>query len=170
MGVKGKSIVNLDVDELVVVLNKALAEEWLAYYQYWIGTKVMEGPMRGEVIPELMLHATQELNHATLVCNRIIQLGGTPIIDPREWFNAAECEYAAPSDPYIEEILKQNIEGERCAIARYDGLVKMTEGKDEITNQLAKQILAEELEHEQDLEDFVNDLQRLKEDLMKFRG
>jgi bacterioferritin (cytochrome b1) len=36
------------------------------------------GPMRSEVEPELLLHATQELGHAELVLNRIIQLGGTP--------------------------------------------------------------------------------------------
>ena len=27
----------LDVESLISQLNAALAEEWLAYYQYWIG-------------------------------------------------------------------------------------------------------------------------------------
>ena len=27
----------LDVDNLLSQLNAALAEEWLAYYQYWVG-------------------------------------------------------------------------------------------------------------------------------------
>lgn len=169
MGYKGRQIVDLDVEELIGILNKALAEEWLAYYQYWIGARVMEGPMRSSVAPELLLHATQELNHAMLVCDRIIQLEGQPIIDPRNWFVEAGCAYEAPEDPYIEEIIKQNITGERCAIARYHGIVQMTEGKDSITNELAKQILAEELEHEQDLEDYLKDINRLKEDIMKFR-
>ncbi|MDC7242238.1 MAG: ferritin-like domain-containing protein [Spirochaetales bacterium] len=78
MGIKGKEIINLDVDKLIEILNKALAEEWLAYYQYWIGARMMEGPMRSEIEPELLLHATQELGHAELVVNRIIQLGGPP--------------------------------------------------------------------------------------------
>ena len=42
MGSKGRAIVGLDVDELLVVLNKAYADEWLAYYQYWIGAKVIK--------------------------------------------------------------------------------------------------------------------------------
>ena len=30
----------LDVESLISQLNAALAEEWLAYYQYWIGALV----------------------------------------------------------------------------------------------------------------------------------
>ena len=41
----GRSIVKMDVEELLNLLNKALADEWLAYYQYWIGAKVVKGPM-----------------------------------------------------------------------------------------------------------------------------
>ena len=75
MGKHAVKILNIDVDKLIGMLNAALAEEWLAYYQYWIGARLMEGPMRSEIEPELLLHATQELNHAVLVVNRIIQLG-----------------------------------------------------------------------------------------------
>ena len=50
MGQKGREIVKMDVDELINILNKALADEWLAYYQYWIGAKVVKGPMKDAVI------------------------------------------------------------------------------------------------------------------------
>jgi hypothetical protein len=36
--------------KLLNLLNKALADEWLAYYQYWIGAKVVKGPMKDAVI------------------------------------------------------------------------------------------------------------------------
>jgi bacterioferritin len=39
----GRSIVKMDVEELLTLLNKALADEWLAYYQYWIGQKLSRG-------------------------------------------------------------------------------------------------------------------------------
>ena len=32
----------LDVESLIAQLNAALAEEWLAYYQYWVGALVVE--------------------------------------------------------------------------------------------------------------------------------
>lgn len=169
MGKKAIDIANIDVEKLIRMLNEALAEEWLAYYQYWIGARIMEGPMRSEVEPELLLHATQELGHAVLVVDRIIQLGGTPLLNPAEWTTFARCAYAEPTDPYIEEILKQNLEGERCAIQRYEEIADFTNGKDHATYQMAVTILNDELEHEHDIEDFLVDIERLKEDIRKFR-
>ncbi len=169
MGEKAVSIAKLDVKKLIDMLNGALAEEWLAYYQYWIGARVMEGPMRSEVEPELLLHATQELTHAELVVSRIIQLGGTPVLSPAKWFDLASCSYGEPNDPYIEEILKQNLEGERCAIQRYEEIADFTNNKDYVTYQMAITILNDELEHEHDIEDFLKDLNRMKEEFKKLR-
>lgn len=169
MGKEAKKIASVDVDKLLEMLNSALAEEWLAYYQYWIGARVMEGPMRSEVEPELLLHATQELNHAVMVADRIIQLGGTPLLHPQDWFKHSRCAYDAPIDPYIEVILEQNLHGERCAIQRYNEIASFTSGKDHMTHQMATQILAEEIEHENDIEDWITDINRMKDELRKLR-
>lgn len=169
MGKKGKEIVGKDAQKLVKLLNEALSEEWLAYYQYWIGTKVMEGPMRSEIAPELLIHATQELNHANLVADRIVQLGGVPVLDPKEWVKLGKCPYEAPEDSYVERILEQNLRGERCAIARYKSLADLTAGKDHTTHQMATFILGEEIEHEQDLEDWILDIERMREDMRALR-
>ncbi len=169
MGKKSVKIANLDVNKLIELLNAALAEEWLAYYQYWIGARVMEGPMRSEVEPELLVHATEELGHAVLVVNRIIQLGGTPVLNPADWTKHAGCAYEEPTDPYIEKILEQNLDGERCAIDRYQGIAAFTEGKDYSTYQMAVQIMNDEIEHEEDLESWLTDIERMKEDIRKIR-
>ena len=169
MGQKAVKILDLDVGELIKMLNAALSEEWLAYYQYWVGARLMEGPMRSEIEPELLLHATQELGHAVLVVGRIIQLGGTPVLHPQDWFKLSRCEYDAPTDPYVEEILNQNLKGERCAIQRYQEIAFFTNGKDFTTHQMVTTILNEELEHEQDIEDWIQDLARMKEDMKKAR-
>jgi len=126
--------------------------------------------MRSEIEPELLLHATQELNHATLVVNRIIQLGGTPVLTPADWMKLAKCDYEAPVDPYVEVVLEQNLRGERCAIQRYKQLADFTNGKDHTTHQMVTTILNEELEHEQDIEDWILDIQRMKEDFKKMRA
>jgi bacterioferritin len=169
MGKKGIEIIGIDKNKLIQMLNEALAEEWLAYYQYWIGARIMEGPMRSEIEPELLLHATQEFNHATLVVERIIQLGGTPILNPKDWTKFAKCNYEEPSDPYVEVILNQNLNGERCAIQRYKEIADFTNGKDHSTHQMVTTILNEEIEHEQDIEDWITDLERLKDDIKKIR-
>ena len=169
MGKEAIKVSSVDVKKLIKMLNAALSEEWLAYYQYWIGARLMEGPMRSEVEPELLVHANEELNHAVLVVNRIIQLGGTPVINPKDWEKLARCTYDEPSDPYIEVILEQNLKGERSAIQRYQEIADFTVGKDHSTHQMAVQILNDELEHENDIESWISDLNRMKEEWKKIR-
>jgi bacterioferritin len=169
MGKEAINVSSVDVDILLEMLNAALSEEWLAYYQYWIGARLMEGPMRSEVEPELLVHANEELGHAELVVDRIIQLGGTPVINPTEWTKLARCSYDEPSDLYIEVILEQNLKGERCAIKHYQEIADFTEGKDHSTHQMAIQILNDELEHEDDIEAWMTDLARMKDEFKKMK-
>ncbi|MBN2518934.1 MAG: ferritin [Bacteroidales bacterium] len=169
MGKEAIKVASIDVNKLLEMLNAALSEEWLAYYQYWIGARLMEGPMRSEVEPELLVHADEELSHAVLVADRIIQLGGTPVINPKDWTKLARCSYDEPADPYIEVILEQNLKGERCAIQRYQEIADYTAGKDHATHKMAVQILNDELEHENDIEAWIADLDRMKEEWKKIR-
>lgn len=141
MGKKGVEILTLDVKSLIDVLNQALAEEWLAYYQYWVGARVMKGPMHDDIEKELLKHADEELDHAKLLIDRIIQLDGTPVLSPEEWFKLAHCKYLPPVDPNIEAILKQNLGSERCAIQRYEDIANFTNGKDFTTFNIATHIL-----------------------------
>jgi bacterioferritin len=159
MGTRGREIVGMDVNELLALLNGAFASEWLAYYQYWLGAKVIKGPMKDAVAAELNLHATEELNHANLLATRIIQLGGDPVPDPRPWFNLSPCAYDAPEDPYVMVLLKQNIEGEQCAISSYKKLMDITKDRDMVTYNLALTILEQEVEHEEDLQSLQEDLE-----------
>jgi len=169
MGKQGQDILGLDKEELIERLNGALSEEWLAYYQYWIGARVLEGPMHDAVEEELLIHANQELNHADMVSNRIDQLGGTPVLTPAEWMDRSSCEYETPEDPYIEKILDQNLSGERCAIKRYQSLADFTNGKDHSTYKMVTTILDEELEHEQEIEDWIEDIEQMKKNINKLR-
>ncbi|HOJ49575.1 MAG TPA: ferritin-like domain-containing protein [Spirochaetota bacterium] len=159
MGTRGISIIKVDVNELIKLLNKAFADEWLAYYQYWIGAKVARGPMKEAVIAELNQHAADELRHATMVSDRIIQLGGTPILSPEEWYKMTNCGYDAPKDPYVKILLEQNIKGEQCAISTYEKLLEFTKDKDFVTFNIVQQILQDEVEHEEDLQALMEDFE-----------
>lgn len=159
MGTKGKEIVGVDVDKLLVMLNKAYADEWLAYYQYWVGAKVASGRMRGIIAGELLEHANEELHHAELLTERIMTLGGTPLITPQEILKESGCGYEAPSDPDTRKLVEQNIRGEQCAIMTYKKILDFVEGKDPITYHLILEILSDEVEHEEDLEAILADMQ-----------
>jgi bacterioferritin len=151
----------MDVKQVVDMLNRAYASEWLAYYQYWLGARLIRGPMKDAVAAELNLHATEELNHAALLAGRIVQLGGTPILDPKDWFVLTPCAYEAPADPHVVNILGQNIAGEQCAISAYKQLMDTTKDKDMVTYNMALTILQQEVEHEEDLQSLEEDLKLL---------
>lgn len=158
MGRTGNSIVKTDVAELIMVLNAALSEEWLSGYQYWVGARVAKGAMRNIAESELKKHAAEEFSHAEKLADRIIQLGGIPVLNPQEWFKHSSCKYYPPENPCIKEILKQNPLSETCAIKRYQQIADMTYGKDHVTFRMAEQILEDELEHEDDIEAWLEDM------------
>ena len=161
MGTKGRQIVGMDVDKLLELLNQAFADEWLAYYQYWLGAKIVKGPMKDAIASELLLHATEELAHADMLALRIIQLGGTPLISPDEWLSKTHCGYEAPQDPFVKQILAQNIKGEQCAIEVYQNLLQLVKDADPVTYNIVLFILQQEVEHEEDLQSLDEDLETL---------
>jgi len=159
MGSKGRAIIGMDVNELLSLLNRAYCDEWLAYYQYWLGAKLVKGPMKDAVGAELLQHATEELLHADMVAMRIIQLGGTPVTKPETWYKLTNCGYDAPDDPFVKTLLMQNIKGEQCAIGVYKNLLDITKDKDLITHNTVLQILQQEVEHEEDLQALLEDFE-----------
>ena len=158
MGEMAKRISKTDVTDLVKTLNEAYAEEWLAYYQYFIGAKLAAGMLRPNVQKEFEEHAHQEFEHASMIADRIIELGGTPVLHPDDFSKLARCKYEAPLDENTLVLVKQNLEAERCAIGRYQGICDMTFSKDYETFRISKHILKEEIAHEQEMEDFLKDM------------
>ena len=152
--------VGINTNELVEKLQSAYADECLAYIQYWEGARLPVGLLRESLVKEMTEHAQEELEHANLIAKRIIELGAMPIVGPHEWLKKSACGYLEPLDSDIMVLLEQNISSERCAIEVYKSLADFTRGKDDKTFKLVVKILEEELEHEQDLEDIRNDMER----------
>ncbi len=161
MGTKAREIVGVDVDELIKRLNSALADEWLAVYQYWVGSKIIAGPMADAVEAELVEHAEEEKEHADMLADRIVKLGGTPLIDPKMWFEETKCGYELPDNEYVKVLLEQNIDGERCAIEVYKDLLGFIQGKDPVTYHIIREILEDELDHEDELQNLLENYQSL---------
>lgn len=164
---KGREIVQMDVNKLLELLNKALADEWLAYYQYWVGEKVAKGPMRSAVATELQEHAADELKHAGMLAERIVQLGGTPLLNPADWHKSSNCSYDAPHDPHVKAVLMQNVKGEQCAIGVYNRILQTVTDKDPITYHMVQEILKDEVGHEFDLQTLLEDIELTQETLRR---
>ncbi len=164
MGTRGREILKergIVIPDLILMLNKAFSDEWLAYYQYWLGAKVAVGVPKEAVVAELLQHATDELRHAGMVADRIIQLGGRPVLEPKEWYDLTNCGYEKPENPDVRVLLDQNIKGEQCAIGVYKKLMDYTKDKDPVTCDMALKILEDELMHEEDLEAIKTDIKMM---------
>lgn len=168
MAKRGISILKgIEAQKVVELLNKAYCDEWLAYYQYFVEAKVIKGIMKDAAIAELNQHAADELRHATMVADRILQLGGTPILHPNDWTKNSNCAYEAPQDPSVLSVLEQAIKGEQCAISVYSNLADITRDKDIVTYDIVSQILADEVEHEEDLQALYDDIDEFIAEIKK---
>ena len=155
MGLKSKEIVTragVDTAALIKLLRQAFCDEWLSYYQYWIGARIAVGKLAPALIPELNEHAADELEHAEKLAKRLSELDAEPVISPMEWFKLSTCGYAAPVNPNAVEILLQNLHSERCAIEVYEHILNMVKGKDSVTEHIIREILEDEVEHETELQ------------------
>ena len=168
MARRGNSIIKgIEISEIITVLNRAYADEWLAYYQYFVQAKVVKGIMKDAAVTELTEHATDELRHADMVADRILQLGGTPLLNPQDWFTHSNCGYKEPNELDVVSLLEDSIKGEQCAISIYSKLAEITKDKDIVTYDIVSEILADEVEHEEDLQSLHDDITEFVADLRK---
>ena len=99
----------IDVSKVLEQLNAALSEEWLSFYQYWIGSSYGRRRYASRNSKRAAKHAEAEYKHAKLVADRIIELEGVPVLNPKKWFELARCQYSAPDDFDVQKILFQNV-------------------------------------------------------------
>ncbi len=132
--------------KLLELLNHDLALEYTACVQYVQHQGVLKGAMYQNIQKELIIHAQEELAHATVLASQIDYLGGFPTID-------------MPPPKVSEDsvtMLKQDLAGENDAISRYAVRIRQAEELDlfHLAQQL-RNILAVEQEHAMDLEQAV---------------
>ncbi|MDH4227321.1 MAG: ferritin-like domain-containing protein [Deltaproteobacteria bacterium] len=134
---------NITKEKLVELLNADLAKEYAAAIQYIQHAAVMTGAKYGDVIKELKLHATEEIGHALILADQIDYLRGVPTVD------VSEIKTSEDND----DMLRQDLEGENDAIARYKTRIEQAEALKEFAlAQQLRTILAMEQEHAMDLE------------------
>ncbi len=94
---------------LIAGLNEDLAHEYASVIQYRTFASTVRGPHRLTLRPLFAGEIADELSHAELLADAIVALGGMPTVDP--------APVAVAEGP--EEMLRQVLEAERAALARY---------------------------------------------------
>ena len=142
----------MDKKESLNLLYTALADEFLASYQYWVCKNLSRGEGKFDADPEYDQHAKDEFNHAELIMLRIKELGGVPISNPIEFMKLANPWDVVETRDVLSQ-LKITIKAEKAAIEFYKKAISIVRGKDETTLKLFRQILADEEEHLYDLQE-----------------
>jgi bacterioferritin len=158
MGSKGKLIIELDVNDLLLDLNRLYADEWLAVYAYNYMGQVVTGRPAAKQLAELLLDTSRdELEHQQELAERIVSLGGKPVADISKLVESSNDGYPQPPvhEKDFEAIVKTVIKAEQGAIEAYNNLAKKIHGKDAITFNLIIHILSEEVQHEDEFENLL---------------
>ena len=157
MGKQARAIVELSLKDLVRDLNKAYADEWLAFYLYWYMAQIVSGKGYEDMQEMLNKIAKDELEHAGEVADLIPKLGGMPLANPMELEKNANSPYLMPpkNTADVNRIIRIVTEAEAGAIEVYNKIAKKTLGKDNVTYQLVTHILSEEVNHEEMFENLM---------------
>src|ERR671918_1683124 len=73
-----------DAQRVVQALNRLRSTEIMSYLQYMQHQYMAVSLLSPGLKTEFEAHATQELDHANRLAERVQQLGGVPVYDPKE--------------------------------------------------------------------------------------
>ena len=129
-------------EELIAKLNKDLEWEYAAAIQYIQHAAVISGAKYKSIEAELLIHANEEIAHATMISKQIDYLGGFPTV------SVETIEVSRNS----KEMLTQDLKGEKFAIASYKERIREAESLQEYgLRRILEDILIQEEEHERDI-------------------
>ena len=151
MGKKAREIVGIDLKDLIKDLDRAYCDEWLAYYAWWYMAQAVEGKGYEDMSEFIGKIAKDELEHATELAERIIELGGLPTNTPANLIKNSNGAYPGVMKDLsdYDEIIRLVTAADAGAIDVYNKIAKKTFGKDHDTYQLACHIMGEEIGHEE---------------------
>ncbi|MCW2889104.1 MAG: bacterioferritin [Streptosporangiaceae bacterium] len=151
-----------DLPRVIQVLNEALATEIVCVLRYKRHYYTASGIHAGTVAAEFLEHAQEEQEHADMLAERIVQLGGDPDFNPDTLSTRTHTEYDASAD--LIDMIKEDLIAERVAIASYTEIVQWLGDGDPTTRRVFEHLLGQEEEHADDLRSL---LERLPGELRK---
>jgi len=143
----------LDRDQVVGVLNEALATEIICVLRYRFHSFMATGIHSKAVAEEFLEHAEEEQKHAGKIAERIKQLGGKPEMNPIAVAKASHTEYKEGVS--LADMIREDLIAERIVIEIYRELSRYFGQKDPVSRRMMEEILAEEEEHADELADLL---------------
>jgi bacterioferritin len=144
---------SLDKDQVIKVLNEALATEIVCVLRYRFHYYMATGIHKEGAAAEFLEHSNEEQQHADRIAERIKQLGGKPELNPAIIAQTSHSEYVEGTS--LEDMLREDLVAERIAIQTYREMINFFGEKDPTSRRLMEEILAVEEEHADDIADLL---------------
>lgn len=154
-----------DRETVIKLLNEALATEIVCVLRYKRHYYMAQGIHSTSVAAEFLEHANQETEHADMIAERIVQLGGEPDFNPLGIAERSHAEYVPGND--LIEMIQEDLVAERIAIDSYRGIIQFLGDKDSTTRRIMETILAVEEEHADDLMSLLQQIEVERKHLAK---
>jgi bacterioferritin len=144
---------SLDKDQVIKVLNEALATEIVCVLRYRFHYYMATGIHKEGAAAEFLEHSNDEQGHADRIAERIKQLGGKPELNPAVIAQTSHSEYVEGTS--LEDMLREDLVAERIAIQTYREMINFFGEKDPTSRRMMEEILAAEEEHADDIADLL---------------
>jgi bacterioferritin len=134
--------------ELIEGLNEDLSYELSAVHQYIYNASVISGMSRLLLRDFFIEEANEEKEHAIYLAEKIVSLGGEPVITAKPFEKNKD----------VKGMLKSSIQAEIETIERYKERLEMAEKANEIELKLKlEDMLADEIKHKEEMERLMSD-------------
>ncbi|WP_347556537.1 ferritin-like domain-containing protein [Robbsia sp. KACC 23696] len=141
-------------ETVLKLLNESLATEIVCTLRYKRHYFMAKGIHAEPVAAEFLEHANEEQEHADMLAERIVQLGGEPNFSPEGLLTRSHSEYVEGDS--LNDMIRENLVAERIAIDTYREIIAYLGDKDPTTRRVFETILAVEEEHADDMADFLD--------------
>ena len=145
-----------DRNIMLKLLNDALATELICVLRYRRHHFMAKGIESKSIADEFLVHANEELGHADMIAERIVQLGGEPNFSPDTLAGRSHAEYIEADS--LVNMIKENLVAERIAIGSYREIIQYLGDQDPTTRRMLESILAVEEKHAEEMADLMGGL------------
>jgi bacterioferritin len=134
---------------LEAMLNEALATELVCVLRYRRYAVINKHPSVDRIKRGFLRYAQVHQEQADRIAERIVQLRGSPHVDPSEL--AARSQSGDAAKTPLQDLLGEDLLFERMTIETYDDMVRYFETQDHTTARLLAWLLAIHEAHADDL-------------------
>lgn len=125
----------MDTRKVIVTMNEALRMELSSALKYLDWSFLVFGPTRKPVVDHFLEEAKESFDHATMLGDKIVALGGKPVV--------ASDAPKTPDRATLDDILKLAVENEAAALEIYTKLLGMVEDETHLRVLFENQVLLE---------------------------